>query len=169
MKILRSLSVCALMLSATTIHADTMREVELAPIQHAQASLVIIGSDGSETTYTPAMIEQFQTYSMTTTTPWRDEPANFEGALLSDILASHGLENVSSIVVTAENDFTTTLSQDLLDTVDILVATRVNGKPHSRRERGPIQFVIDSETFSASNLTSESNLVWMAARIEAEG
>lgn len=157
-----------LMFAFSPLYAESMVEVDLAPLDHVQASLIVANIDGTETAYTPAMIEEFPTYSMTTTTPWRDEPANFEGALLSDILAKHGLDSVESILVTAENQYVTTMKRDLLDTVNILVATRVDGRPHSRRARGPIQFVIDAETFSSSDLTTESNFVWMAARIEAE-
>lgn len=159
--------VAAMTLSISSAIAGTPTLVELEPIEHAEASLVVIAADGTSTTYTPAELEQFTTYSLTTTTPWREEPAEFEGVLLSEILAAHGLDIADSILVTAENDYSTTMVRELLDSVQILVATRVDGRPHSRRERGPIQFVIDSETYNSSDLTSESNFVWMAARIEA--
>ena len=153
-------------MSISSAMAGALTPVELEPIKHAKASLVIIGADGASTTYTPAELEHFTTYSLTTTTPWREEPAEFEGVLLSEVLAAHGLDNAASILVTAENDYSTTMSRELLDSVPILVATRVDGQPHSRRARGPIQFVIDSDAFATSDLTSESNFVWMAARIE---
>ena len=157
----------ALALSATSLFAGPLIEVDLEPMNHAEASLMVVGADGAEVMYSPAELEAFTTYSMTTTTPWRDEPANFEGVLLADVLAASGLDGVDAIAVTAENDYSTVITRELWESVDILVATRVDGRPHSRRARGPIQFVIDSETFNSSDLTSESNLVWMAARIEA--
>ena len=159
----------ALALSTTPFFAGPLIEVELEPIKHVEATLIVVGADGTETTYTPAMLENFATYSITTTTPWREVPAEFEGVLLSDILAAHGLDRSASITVTAENDYATTMDRELWENVEILVATRVDKRPHSRRARGPIQFVIDNDTFASSELTSESNLVWMAARIEAEG
>ena len=159
----------ALALSSHTLFAGALVEVDLDPISHIDAELVIVGMDGAETTYSPADLEAFQTYSLTTTTPWRDEPAVFEGVLLRDVLDAGGLSEIDSIAVTAENDYRTVIQRALWETVDILVATRVDGRPHSRRARGPIQFVIDHDEFNASGLTSESNLVWMAARIEAEG
>lgn len=126
-----------------------------------------MNADGSEVSYSPSQLEEFTTYRMTTTTPWRDKPADFEGIALSDLLKAHNLDGASVISVTAENDYETTLSRALLDEVNILVATRVNGLAHSRRARGPIQFVIGHDDFASSNLTSESNFVWMVARIEA--
>ena len=146
--------------------AGQPKPVVLEPITHAKASLVIVDTEQNEITYTPAELEKFETFTLTTTTPWRDEPTEFEGVLLSDILAAHGLDEASNILVTAENDYSTTFSRELLENVQILVATRVDGKAHNRRNRGPIQFVIDAETYTNSTLTSESNFVWMAARIE---
>ncbi|MEO1025824.1 MAG: hypothetical protein AAFX07_09755 [Pseudomonadota bacterium] len=158
--------VAAMTMSVSSAMAGAMTPVELEPMKHVEATLVVIGADGQSMSYTPAELEQFATYSLTTTTPWREEPAEFEGVLLSEVLAAHGLDDATSILVTAENDYSTTLQRELLDSVPILVATRVDGRPHSRRARGPIQFVIDRNAFTASELTSESNFVWMAARIE---
>ena len=167
---LRTLAaILAVTLSAQPVFAGPLSKVELTPISHANAALVVIGNDGNEYTYSPQDLERFETYSLTTTTPWRDEPAEFEGVLLKDVLEASGLGAVSSISVMAENDYRTVIEREVWESVNILVATRVNGRPHSRRARGPIQFVIDMDEFNGSELTSQSNLVWMAARIEAEG
>lgn len=139
----------------------------LEPIKHANAVLTVVDANNNEISYTPAELEKFTTYSITTTTPWRDEPAEFEGVMLADILAAHGLDTLPSILVTAENDYSTTIDSDLLETVDILVVTRVDGQAHSRRNRGPIQFIIDADAYAKSQHASESDFVWMAARIEA--
>jgi hypothetical protein len=159
----------ALALTAPALFAGSPVETELGPITHLDATLVIVGTDGTETGYTPAMLEELTTYSMTTTTPWREVPATFEGVLLADILSAHGLDSIPSIKVTAENNYVTTIGREVWEEVDILVATRVDGRAHSRRSRGPIQFVIDSEAFASTDLTSESNFVWMASRIEVDG
>lgn len=148
--------------------AGSLQPVTLEPVKHQAATLTVVSPDGRETSYTPAELERFPTYRIITTTPWREEPAVFEGVLLADILSANGLSSGVSIRVTAENDYSTSIAQSLINEVEILVATRVDGKPHSRRARGPIQFVIDAEAFAASDRTSESNFVWMAARIEPE-
>lgn len=147
--------------------AGPMTAVDLPAMTLETAILTVVDQEGAETQYTPAQLEDFATYSLTTTTPWREEPALFEGVLLSDILAASHLETAASILVTAENDYQTTISKEVIDSVAILVATRVDGMPLSRRARGPIQFVIDAEAFANSPLTTEATLVWMAARIES--
>lgn len=143
------------------------KPVNLAPTVHMKASLTVLGADGKSTVYSPADLEKLPTYQIVTATPWRDEPAVFTGILLIDLLELHGLLSAQSIVVTAENDFSTTFSRRTLAAANILVATRVNGVPHSRRARGPIQFVVEEEVYQSSGFVTEAHLVWMASRIEA--
>lgn len=159
--------VFASLLGTFSAMAGPLLPIKLEPMDHADAALVVVDPDGRESRYAPADLEQLPTFSLVTTTPWRDEAAEFQGVLLRDLLAANGLSEALSVVVVAENDYRTVIEREIWESVDILVATRVDGKPHSRRARGPIQFVIDRDAFEASSLTSESNLVWMAARIEA--
>ncbi|EBA11943.1 hypothetical protein [Roseobacter sp. CCS2] len=153
---------------ATGVAAEAPQPVTLDPIEHTDAQLVIIAADGTAQTYTPATLEALPTYRVRTTTPWRDEPVDFDGVLLSDLLEANGLHLTDEINVIAENDFSTTIPRALWDTVPVLVATRVDGRAHTRRERGPIQFIIDKGSYTASPVVSERHLVWMAARIKVE-
>jgi hypothetical protein len=143
------------------------KRVVLPEVDHAVASLEVIGLDGQSTVYSPAQLEEFPTYEIETRTPWRDQPALFSGVLLSDVLARHDLLSASVIVVTAENEFTATFDRRAMTTAPILIATRVDGEAHSRRARGPIQFVIAEQDMTDSDAFDESHLVWMAMRIEA--
>ena len=141
--------------------------VSLSPITHAPAELVIAGRDG-EHRYSPASLEALGAQRMVTITPWREEAATFEGVLLTDLLDAHGLSDVDAIRVTAENDYAVVIPADVWRNWDVLVATRVNGRPHSRRERGPIQFVFPmSDDRAAGTGEVVNHWVWMAARIEA--
>lgn len=153
-------------LSAGAAWASELTPTTLAPLTHNEASLVVLSPDGTENVYSPSELEAFTTYSLNTTTPWRDEPAVFEGVRLADILSANGLAEIDRILVTAENDYSTTIDIADLDRVDVLVATRVDGRPHRKRERGPIQFVIGDADFAQSGIESQSIFVWMAARIE---
>ena len=143
------------------------RRVVLPDVEHALASLEVIGSDGQSTVYSLAQLEDFPTYEIETRTPWRDQPAVFSGVLLSDVLARHDLLSASAIVVTAENEFTATFDRRAMMAAPILIATRVDGEAHSRRARGPIQFVIAEQDMMDSDAFEESHLVWMVTRIEA--
>jgi len=164
----RSLALCAGLTLTLALPAAAAPPVPttLDPIQFGAAQLVVQGPEGAKS-YDPAMLEQeLQTYRLVTTTPWRQEAATFEGVMLHDVLERHGLTGTSGIKVTAENDFEVTIPAELIAEVPILIATRVDGQPHTRRARGPLQFVIPMDIYEELGLT-ERYWVWMAARIEA--
>ena len=152
--------------TATAMQAAPLEQVVLAPIDHVPAELVVVDEDGGEFFYSQADIEALGSYRLVTTTPWRAEAVVFEGGRLQDLLKKHGLDDAESIRVIAENEFETIFEHDVWSNIPILLATRVEGEPHSRRARGPIQFVVSMEDYEGSDVISERHLVWMVARIE---
>lgn len=149
--------------------AEPAIAVDLAPVEHQAASLTVINPGGSLVEYSPSELEQLPTYQIETKTPWREESAVFEGVMLFDLLSANGLIDEDSIRVTAENDYSVDLPRELWRTVPVMVATRADGNPLSRRVRGPFLFVIDSEDYEASEIAREHHLVWMVAKIEPGG
>lgn len=139
--------------------------VDLPSITHSDATLTIVDSAGVEHVYELADLEGLPTYALMTTTPWRDEPAVFEGVLLVDLLARHGLDQIDGVFVLAENDYVSEIGRAAWETGAIMIATRVDGRPHSRRARGPIQFVVPMQAFESEAAITTQHLVWMAARI----
>lgn len=150
---------------AVPLQATGLSEVTLAPIAHRNASLTLALPGGTRVTYTPAELEDLATYQLNTRTPWREEAARFEGIRLKDLLAKHGLDQVQAITVRAENDYTIIMDRAVWEAEDFLIATRVDGRAHSRRARGPIQFVLDWDAYQSSDVAQESHLVWMVAEI----
>ena len=170
MRFFRTFSVTALILIANVFAgsaalASDLERVTLDPMVHRDAVLTITDLSGDTFNYTAADLEAFPTYAIETTTPWRSEPARFEGVLLSDVLAHHGLDVLRSIEAIAENDFLTIMESEVWQTDSVLIATRVNGRPHSRRERGPMQIVIPSDLYQTNDSLEERHLVWMLAEI----
>lgn len=146
-------------------HAAEPRPVTLDPATHRAASLSVTGVDGLVVTYAPSDLENMPTYAMETTTPWRQDMTLFEGVLLKDVLAASGLMDVEVIEVLAENDYAITIPDDVWELAPVMVATRANGKPLTRRDRGPLLFVIPAEYFARHDVITNSHLVWMAASI----
>lgn len=141
-------------------------DIELNPIKHNRAELVVVGTQGPKS-YDQDALENISPVRLTTVTPWREAPAAFDGVLLTDLLAENGLSDVSAINVVAENDYVVRIPSEVWKKWPIVVATRVNGRPHSRRARGPIQFVMPmSDDAAAGSMGNENYWVWMAARIE---
>lgn len=146
--------------------ASGLEPASLEAIEFTEAELVVIGPDG-ESRYRPAELELLPTYRLETVTPWRERPAVFEGVLLSDLLAANGLAEVEAIRVTAENDYAVEIARPIWTDRPLLIATRVDGRAHSRRARGPLQFVFPmSDDPALGDQSFEANWVWMAARIE---
>ena len=153
---LRTLAVIAAVgcLHGAPLRADaspSFSPVELAPLEQRDGALRVIAADGTETVYTAADLEALPTYAIVTTTPWDPEPLRFEGVMLTDLLARHGLTEVS-IEVLAENDFVTQIEVEATATGDFMIATRVEGHPLSRRERGPLLFVVPSTSLGEDGL-----------------
>ena len=77
----------------------------------------------------------------------------------------HGLDAHFARIV-AENDYAVIVPQEVWATHGALLATRVDGRPHSRRARGPLQIVFDMQARPDTGLASfEGNWVWMVAWI----
>ncbi len=161
-----AISVCMALTTAASLHAKPVERVTLVPIDHTPAQLVVVEEDGTEFVYSQADIEALGSYRLVTTTPWRAEAVMFEGGLLQDLLKKHDLDDAEAIRVIAENEFETILERDVWTNVSVLLATRVEGQPHSRRTRGPIQFVVSMDDYEGSEAVTERHLVWMVARIE---
>lgn len=147
------------------LKAAELSKTQLPPMQHLEATLTMVLPDGTRVAYSPSELEAFPTYRLETRTPWREQAAVFEGIRLRDLLAQHGFDQSASITVRAENDFTITMERRVWEGEDFLIATRVDGRPHNRRARGPIQFVLDWDAYQSSAVASENHLVWMAAEI----
>lgn len=151
----------------TSVSAAEPVPIELNDIRHRSAALEIAGPAGTAS-YSPAELEALGAMRMITKTPWREEEAAFDGVLLSELLDAHGLLDVEAIRVIAENDYAVTIPSAVWRDWPVLVATRVNGRAHSRRERGPIQFILPLSADANVGLQENVNYwVWMAARIEA--
>lgn len=166
MTFLRTFSIALALVAGFSAQAANVEKVELEPLRHAAATLTVVDASGAETVYTPADIEALGAYRMVTTTPWRSEETVFEGGLLLDLLKKHGLDATGAIRVVAENEFESIIEHSVWEAAPILLATRVEGRPHSRRTRGPIQFVVSMDDYDGSPVIAERHLVWMAARIE---
>lgn len=146
--------------------AHAMEPVDVGEVRFAKAELTVVAPD-QEHRFDQVALESLGTYAVTTDTPWRDYPAEFVGVRLTDLLRATGLGQATAIRVVAENDYAITMPREVWESYDPLIATRVDGRGHSRRARGPLQFVFDMRSNPATGAEEfQSNWVWMAARIE---
>jgi len=152
---------------AEIVRDPAITAVALDPMPLSDASLTVIDAAGTPHVYTAEELENFPTYALETVTPWRDDPAVFEGILLVDLITRHGLASADAISVVAENDFVAEISSAAWESGAFLIATRVDHQPHSRRLRGPLQFIVPRETYLENDDITGDHLIWMAAVIRA--
>ena len=76
----------------------------------------------------------------TAETPWYDGARTFQGPLLSEVLEAVGA-NGSELRVRAINGYEATIPIADVDAYPVILATRIDGKVLSIRDKGPI-FVI---------------------------
>lgn len=91
-------------------------------------------------TFDAAMLEALPKRTTTASTPWYPQKTEFEGPLgaaLLDLVGASG----TVLKVTALNDYAVEIPLADLRKWPVILATKINGKPISVREKGPI-FVI---------------------------
>lgn len=86
------------------------------------------------------MLEALGLTRIATETPWTDGIVDFEGVLVRDILDLVNADG-DSVRATALNDYVIALpTQDFIDH-DVIIATRIDGKPMKIRENGPLWII----------------------------
>jgi len=87
-----------------------------------------------------AMIEKLPQRSFTTLTPWEKEPIQFRGPLLRDVLAAVKAQG-SVIKAMALNDYQSSIPVEDAMKFDMVMATKMNGKPIPIKTKGPLFIV----------------------------
>ncbi|PWC91555.1 hypothetical protein TSO5_19555 [Azospirillum sp. TSO5] len=148
-----------------------------APAQAAESSsqdagapiLVVSGSTagGQERSYSREEFEAMGLATLTTRTPWNQDPVEFSGVKLSTFLRQIGASG-RTLRVTALNDYVTTIPIEDVK-YDPILATRRDGKPMSIRDKGPIFIIYPFD--DDKSLNSElffSRCAWQVKSIQVE-
>ncbi|ALN75662.1 MULTISPECIES: molybdopterin-dependent oxidoreductase [unclassified Aureimonas] len=84
-----------------------------------------------------AALEAIGGRSATMETPWTDGPTQFSGPFLRNVLAEVGAKG-SKVQLIALNDYAADIPVGDATGLDTILATRMNGKPLSVRDKGPL-------------------------------
>lgn len=134
----------------------------------AEATLLTIVSTDNEAIaqFTDETLSALPQHSFETTTTWTEGLNRYSGPSLASVLAHAGLETDTSIKLVAANDYASTLVPGLIDDTFPIVAIRVNEKPFSLREKGPLWVIYpfdDEEKYQTETHFSAS--VWQLTTI----
>lgn len=97
-------------------------------------------NQASEAAFDLDMLDRLPKAVTETETPWYPSKTRFEGPLAAEILKSVDCRG-QTLKVTALNGYTVEIPVDDFRRWPVILATHVNGKPISVREKGPI-FVV---------------------------
>jgi hypothetical protein len=133
----------------------------------AEVALTVLSPSG-ERQLSVAEIESLGLRRVTTRSPWEAGTLTFEGVLLRDLLRHLGLERADSLTVTASDDYTQVIPNEDWANWPLLVATRQDGKPLTRRTQGPTRLVYPlSDHPELDSPVHKPRWVWAISSMEA--
>ena len=101
-----------------------------------------------------------------TWTPWHNGVQKFSGPTFYDVLKAVNARG-TNVMVTAINDYASTIPFSELRKYPILLATRINGKPIPIRDKGPLFVVYPFDKYpETKNEISYFRSVWSVKLIE---
>ncbi|CAN7658599.1 molybdopterin-dependent oxidoreductase [Rhizobium sp. LjRoot30] len=99
-------------------------------------------------------------------TPWTSGKVEFSGPLLRAVLDAAGAEG-SKLKVIALNDYSADVPMEDATKIDTMLATRMDGKQMSVRDKGPLFLIYPFDTNpSLFNEKYFSRSVWQISKIE---
>ena len=126
-------------------------------------------AQGGRFTFGLAALQQLAQRTLVASTPWYKESVEFSGPLLRDVLQASGVpaQAQGNLRCTALNDYRVELPLEDARRYDVVVAHRLNGKPMSVREKGPL-FVIYpfDEQPELRTTTYYNRCIWQLKAIE---
>ncbi|MFT4103675.1 MAG: molybdopterin-dependent oxidoreductase [Burkholderiaceae bacterium] len=111
----------------------------VVPLQPASPGKIVltVESEGQPTLFDMRTLEALPQRTYHLTTPWYLRPVSFQGPLMRDVLANAGVRG-THIEAIAMNGFTADIPFAHAEAQDAIVALRMDGKPMSARDKGPL-------------------------------
>ena len=164
---LKSLVLAALLAMATAFPANA------ASIDKPEGKVVLTitgniqnTNDGQAATFDLAMLEKIAGRQASMETPWTEGETTFEGPILRNILKQVGASGKTMRIV-ALNDYAADVPIEDAEQIDTILATKMNGKPMSVRDKGPLfliyPFDLDSSLYNEKYFARS---VWQIKQIE---
>jgi hypothetical protein len=98
-----------------------------------------------------------------------DAPVTYAGPLAREVLGIAGLDREAIVRFTAANDYAVEIPTSDFQDYDAVLALEADGRPLSRRDKGPIWLMYPiSDHPELAGPTHSSRLVWQVVRIEAQ-
>ena len=140
--------------------AGQCRRIGLDPLM----TLVLPG--GQQVTLDEAALSALPQTEFTTTTPGPRAPTTIAGRPWR-VLAAQGILDARKIAVSALNGYQQVVDLALFDGVPLTLVRQEDGKPLTRRNKGPLWLLIPFTTYPKLDVPAIHNcMVWQVTRIE---
>jgi len=116
-------------------------EVPKGPVLLTVTGHISQKNRGDSAVFDLEMLDKLESGVTKTANPWVPGTNEYSGPRFSALLKAVGATGTNSVVVTALNDYTGKVPIDDIVNLNLILATRKNGKPLKIREKGPL-FVI---------------------------
>lgn len=136
----------------------------------AGAMLTVINSasgDAATKEFSRAELKELAQTSYRTSTEFTDGAPEFSGPLARDVIDAVGVGEATVAVVTAANDYSIEIPIEELLKYDVILATSVDGKRLSLRDKGPIWIMYPLDQHKElQDPMFNGRLIWQTVRIE---
>lgn len=154
------LALLALLLAAGPALAD--------PPPPEEVVLVVTGDAvGGSIAFDAGHLARLPQHVVRTTTAWTDGVKTFEGVLMRDLLEPLGGRHAGTARLSALNDYVIDVPVSDFYRYDVILASRMDGVPLTRRDKGPLWVVYPRDRFDElQDERYDSRWVWQLNRIE---
>ena len=112
-----------------------------------------------------AMLGMLGSHHIFTSTPWTDGVIDFEGVLISDVLAAVDAQG-TALEATALNDYKVKIDVADLQKYPVIIAMSADGKPLTRRDKGPLWVIYPLDDYpEIEHMGKLWNMIWQLNRI----
>ena len=149
-----ALSLVALFVFTASVYAGTLK---------------VTSEDGEVlATFDQASIEALGLQEFKTETPWTDGTITFDGVSLTKVLAEADVQG-KDIIGHALDDYSASLSAEVIKSFDPIIATRMNGVPMTVGDKGPFWIMFNFDDMPTnSTIELRSLAIWHLNELEVE-
>lgn len=116
-----------------------------------------------------AMLVALPQHRIETSTPWTDGIKLFEGVLFADLLDFVGIDDAKTLRATALNEYEIVTPFSEVIEYGALLAMRMDGRPLTRRDKGPIWIVYPRDSNRRiQDEHHDARWVWQLTRIDVQ-
>ena len=129
--------------------------------------LTIVDTNNTKYVISDSQLLDMPQTSITTTLPWLEEEATFQGVTLQTLFQHSKLALPPSLTFVALNNYQVVIPRSDIETYSPIIAILKDGEPMSIRNKGPFWIIFPIATKPELNITDyHSKMIWQLKRIQ---